>query len=1191
MSEEPLRLENAQRAIRDAYFAHDSGLFTLDCVPGSGKSTVCYHLAAEDLLRRYLAGDRTPERHVAVVSFSRGEAASIVPEVCDRLRAIVEHDLVPAADRVSDAELERLIARIRRAPYAGTIDGVLREVFSSIADDIGFDGMPAVGNAARLKRIHATCYETIRADPEIESRLCDLEDAYPAERYADGVREMLESAVSHCRDRRLSTAEFRRELERTAASVYPDGPPESFADVVDAVGHHVGTPAEERRRGGTPEADRDRDDPGTDDRFDDVDGETRHRLVEADARLHAAWRARLDDFGTVLEAYRAAYRDAVRERGVVSHTDVAYLVDAYFDGRIDDVGIDVDVDDADRIRIRRRYRTRIRSLIVDEAQDVSAIQHAALSRLVTSDARVFVSGDPLQSIYGWRHADPSLFRSAIADGAYLGIDWGVHEHRTATTTYRCRPDVAAAIDAIAEPALTDPARGDVGDMAVAYPGLDPDRDSTDGNNVHVAAFEPMGADSDSHAWIDPVEGRGEAAALATFVSKGLADGTFLDDAGDPLDIVVLFRWSTWMDAYADAFAEAGLRVRNASEPLFACPLVEAVLDVCAWLVAPASPDRTIDLFVDSPLGLEELESAIRSADGEIGAVRAECAPTSAQKHVLDALSTLRDRRDRTRSRPATTYVEDVIAELALRADPHGLFPEVDPERRVGNLDALVDTLSEWEAEERLPPRELATLAAPFRENPSFGPNQPSTAGTDPDVEFRTIHDVKGDEADVVVLANPGFDVWKHGVQSNRLLTRGRLAGLAPPTNVDVPRTVSLPPFANGLYDPADTRDPDVGLRWMTARWRDDVLESGSSTALVGPDRLRRAAARERAEAWRLLYVALTRAREHLVLPLPRSLPGGERPRDRWLDALREGLAFSGEETDGYSAGGANGSPAGPFEVGVNDVDLLATRDDPRTSRTPDVAVTPPRRGGLPAWLPRFVNPSTVYPLTEDPDGFVLDHLLGRALHTATNDVDPDLPLRFDRLGPDDVGTCLHEVLTGIAERFPAGDAVRDSTPEIRRLFEETLREHAPRTDDREREELFGFFREAILEDFLASELWARIERGDLVAIERSVDGLVVVDDVEFEIHGTADFVLESPAGERSVVDAKIALAEPTPETRRRYELQVASYAYLFERHATAPSRSAPVSGTVETFGVERETVTSEWPPAVVERRLASLLDG
>ncbi|MDH5020116.1 UvrD-helicase domain-containing protein [Halobacterium rubrum] len=1160
-SDEPVRLRNAQREIRDAYFERESGLYTLNCVPGSGKSEVTQHIAAEDLLRRYVGGDPTPEQRVAVVSFNRSEAESIIPEITSRLREIVECDLVPAADRVSSEELEHLIQRVRDAPFVGTIDSVLRDVLREIVHDVGFEEMPVVGNTARQKRLHAACYEAIQSDADVARRLERLEDAYPAAEYDDGLSEMLEAAVAHCRDRRLSTGAFRTELEQTFGDVYAGGRPDAFDDIVAAVTRCVGTDVE-------------------DSAYDDIGDDDRARICDADSRLHDEWRARIDDFCVVLEAYRAAYRQTIRDRGVVSHTDVAYLVDAYFDDRLDGT------DDAHRTRIRQRYQTRIQSLLVDEAQDVSSIQHAALSHLVTPSTRVFAAGDLLQSVYLWRHADPTLFETATVDGAYLGIDWDVHEHRTAKTTYRCVPDVAGAVNEISEAALTDPARGNLGELDVRYPGLDAARDSTGESSVHIAAFDPTAADPDSYTWVDPVEGRGEATTLATLLSKGLADGTFTDENDTPLGITVLFRWSSKMDAYEEAFEEAGLSVRNASEDLFECDVVGAVVDVCEWLVAPGDPERIRDLVTESALGLDSLESDFEAQRWDIDAVLDECDLSDAHQSTLDGLLELRERRDSFLSDPPATYVEDVIERLALRADPCGHF-DVDPAQRVANLDALVETIDEWGGDEHHTPRELTELIEPFRENPYTGPSQPSTADTSHDVEFRTIHDAKGDQDDVVAVANPGFSLWKQGPQAQRFITQGAINGLAPPTNTDVPSDVALPPFGNGLYDPADTRDRDVGLRWATGHWCDDVAESVDSTSLVGPERLERVAANERAEAWRLLYVALTRARDHLVVPLPRSLPGEPRPRDRWLDTIRDGLGFTGEETETYTLDPDAGSTDEPFDVGVNDVSTFASQATTPTAHGDDVAVNPPRRAGLDPWVPRFVNPSTLYPLTEDPDGQVLNHLLGKPLHTRANDVPDDVPLQFDELGPDDVGTCLHEVLTRLVDREVPEPTLRDPGDEVRDVFDDVVDDHAPRIADDERGGLFAFFREAVLDDFLASDLWSRIQRAEQVTVERPVDGLVTVGDVEIEIHGTSDFVVELPSGERHVAEAKVTLTDQTPETRRRYELQVTAYSYLFEQQQDR-SRN-PVKPTVETFGVERDTIRSSWPSEIVERRLAALV--
>jgi len=303
--------------------------------------------------------------------------------------------------------------------------------------------------------------------------------------------------------------------------------------------------------------------------------------------------------------------------------------------------------------------------------------------------------------------------------------------------------------------------------------------------------------------------------------------------------------------------------------------------------------------------------------------------------------------------------------------------------------------------------------------------------------------------------------------------------------------------------------------------------------------------------------------------------------------MQEGLAFTGDQSSGYTRDTAAESNDDAFDIGVNDVRLAATWSNTTSVTNEDVVINAPNRDALAPWVPRFVNPSTMYPLTETPEEYVLDHLLGRALHTDTNDVPEDIPLQFDRLGPDDVGTCLHEVLTRVVERELSEDTLRSADGEVRQLFDDVFDEEAPRAGPDERDALFGFFEQEILNDFLGSVLWERLQCAADIAVETPIDGLVTIDGVEVELHGTADFVIETASGDRYVADVKIALTDLTPDTRRRYELQVAAYAYLFEQHR---KQTAHVRRAIETFGVERDTITSSWPPAVVERRLAMLLD-
>lgn len=1163
-TDEPIQLKGAQRDIRDAFFAHENGLFTLPCVPGAGKSTAASRLAPEDILRRYVNGDETPEQHIAIISFNRDEAADILPKVCAQLRTIVKYDLCPVASEVSEEEVEYLIQRLQQAPFIGTIDSLLRGVLEEFAHDVGFDEMPSVGNKALLARVHADCYEQLKTEPEYSARLDALEAAYPEGKYDSGPAEMLESAVTYCRDRQLSTDKFQEELKQTKEAIYHDGKPTDFFDIVTAVERAVG-----------------------DDSIDSlvceqIEEEERESLVSADKNLYDAWNNRIDDFCEVLQAYREMYRKVTREYGVLSHTDVAYLVTSYFSG--DFVGVDnSEIDDHCRQRVLQRYHSRLQTLVIDEAQDVSRIQHTAISHLVHPNMRVFACGDTLQSIYVWRHADPTLFQSATETGEYLGIDWDTHVNETATTTYRCVPDVSAAINKISESMFADASRGDLGTLDTTYSPLEAARDSSEETSVHIASFT-SNRQPGTEEWACPKEGNGEADMLATHLSKGLDDGTFTDADGDPLSITVLFQRSTVMSDYKAAFETTGIRVRNASENLFDSSTVETVFAVCDWLREPESPEHLQRLVSEAGLSLTSIDDRSEEKEDnrwDIDTMLESDNLSESQQQTLAGLQQLRDRCDTFEMLPASTYLEEIIERLSLRSDSNELFPNTGAQQRIANLDALIELIAEWEGDEHYGAKELSELVAPFREDTNKGPNQPSISTSDHDVTFQTVHRAKGDEDDVIIVADLGFDADLIGPHTTRFITQGPVAGLAPPTDVEIPTEVDIPPLDSGLYDPDAEFTQDIGLRWASAQWKDSVSGTADSDTLVGPERLQRVVQNERAELWRVLFVALTRARDHLLIPLPQTLPN-DGYRDRWIETLRDGLRYDGG-TASYTLPTRNGE----LEIGVNDVELSAVWN-PGQQSTPDtgVAVTSPNRNELDPWVPRFLNPSTMYPLTEDPEEHALDHILGDAVHTEANEVSDDLPLQFDTLGPDEIGATIHNVMTKLVDREVTEGELQSMGDSVTRVFNEVVDERAPQIDDEERDGVWTFFSD-VVDDFVASDLWSRIQRADSVRVEQPVDGLVSSGSSEVEIHGEADFIIDTPTGERYVSDMKIGLTEQTKETKKRYELQVAAYAHLFTQQN---DQRGAVYPTVETFGAVRDTITGSWPVNIIEHRISTLLD-
>lgn len=79
-------------------------------------------------------------------------------------------------------------------------------------------------------------------------------------------------------------------------------------------------------------------------------------------------------------------------------------------------------------------RFRFRHLFVDEAQDMNPLQFSFLEALRGGRDDVFVVGDPLQAIYGWNGADPSIFRG-------LPDVFNQSTVLTLPNNYRCTPQI------------------------------------------------------------------------------------------------------------------------------------------------------------------------------------------------------------------------------------------------------------------------------------------------------------------------------------------------------------------------------------------------------------------------------------------------------------------------------------------------------------------------------------------------------------------------------------------------------------------------------------------------------------------------------------------------------------------------------------------------------------------------------
>ena len=260
--------------------------------------------------------------------------------------------------------------------------------------------------------------------------------------------------------------------------------------------------------------------------------------------------------------------------------------------------------------VQERLDQRLRHVLIDEFQDTSPLQWQALHGWLSSYAgagggvsgqrppAVFIVGDPKQSIYRFRNAEPRVF-AAAREFVAEGLEGQVLE---CDHTRRNGPAVIAALNAVFED-------------AAAADGWGPYRAHTTGSSaagtvrrLPGVAYEKPGAKGAADGWRDSLtEPRHEPetqrrAAEAAQVAEAVA--ALIDGRGPgqgqghgpgllPGEVMVLARTRAMLAHVAEALAARGLP-HVVAEPLKLHETPET-LDLMALLDVLASPSHDLAL--------------------------------------------------------------------------------------------------------------------------------------------------------------------------------------------------------------------------------------------------------------------------------------------------------------------------------------------------------------------------------------------------------------------------------------------------------------------------------------------------------------------------------------------------------------------------------------------------------------------
>ncbi len=470
------------------------------------------------------------------------------------------------------------------------------------------------------------------------------------------------------------------------------------------------------------------------------------------------------------------------------------------------------------------------AVLVDEFQDTDGVQDAILRRLGGADpgaGRLFVVGDAKQSIYRFRGARPGVFEALRAEVTASG-------RLVQSASRRSVPGIVAFVNALFCEAIKN------------YEPLEARRPAPPGANGPAVTF--LWAEAEDHTAEKLAAGdkrRAEARLLASHLAKRLSGGWTVVErstgearAAGPGDVMILLRTLADAGLYEEALAAEGLDYYTAGG--FAFYAQQEVLDLANLLAAVEDPHDGLALAgalrgpafgmsddalfwlagagaAPGPSGGDLASGLAMAARGE--GPRLPIADRRRARRAAELLSRWRAGKDR---EPVAGLVGRVLDESGFEA---AVVAEPIGARRRANLRKLVDLARRHDARGLALADFVARLKADLRRPPREDQAASSDEGA-PAVQIRTIHQAKGLERPIVVVADldrrPRWD-------RDRVVFDPDLGPLC------------RPPEDEGSFGKPGPRS----LGWATYTAREDQ--------------------QERAEALRLFYVATTRARDWLIL--------------------------------------------------------------------------------------------------------------------------------------------------------------------------------------------------------------------------------------------------------------------------------------------------------------------------------------
>ncbi|MBQ6755742.1 MAG: helicase-exonuclease AddAB subunit AddA [Oscillospiraceae bacterium] len=513
--------------------------------------------------------------------------------------------------------------------------------------------------------------------------------------------------------------------------------------------------------------------------------------------------------------FREAYDAEKRRRGVIDFNDQEHLA----------LSLLIDRDTMAPTELAGKISRRFAEIMVDEYQDVNAVQELIFSAVSKGD-NLFMVGDVKQSIYRFRLADPTIFLGKYHSYKYAAeaLD-GDGRKIILQRNFRSREGILNAVNFVFRAIMSE----ELGDMDYSddealYAGaIYPESDSP---QVELDLIDLNSDDDDSEE--DPDKIRTEAAFGAQRILELMGSGKVSDGQGglrrpEYRDFAILMRSKNRTAVWVEELNARNIPVSIESETdFFTSPEISIAMSLMAVIDNPRQDIPLVSVLRSPIYGFssDELgEIRARKKDSDLFAAVLESAEVN--EKCARVISDIDKFRYLAPDLPTDEFLWRLFDDLGffacVSAMPGGF-------KRRENLMTLLDSAKRFEAQGC---RGLFSFVRYMERLAEKGQAPVSREGKSSEnaVTIMSIHKSKGLEFPIVILADTAHQFNTEDLKKQLLIHKELGVG---PKRVDLERRMEY---------------PTLPRKALTERARHEALS----------------------EEMRVLYVAMTRAREKLIM--------------------------------------------------------------------------------------------------------------------------------------------------------------------------------------------------------------------------------------------------------------------------------------------------------------------------------------